>query len=403
MKVKGAVRTATFLALSVASATVKAQTPIIVELRPGVSPAAVAAKTKTIYVESASGSPFHLFRTTPFDKVHAAQLRLRAHPAVLGAEDNLLSEAPENTGGGKGSSIGAVGDRNGLLDVNTNFLNQIGFVESRAIAPGRPVKVAILDTGLSIQATYLWTKVYGAVNYVEPSRKPLDIAIGLDANGDGISDSAEGHGTFVAGLVDLVAPHSQLYIVRVANSDGMSNAWQLIKGLAYSVRTGCEVVNLSLGSVNRVPALNHAVEWVESRGTLVVAPVGNRNQDQMLFPAGYNEVLSVAGVDATDHKATFSNFDQDTIACAPAVGFLSTWSDGTMGTWSGTSFAAPLVSGAIADCLKRRAKAFPSGLRGAAALGGVDIDGLNPSYQGELGRRLHIGLLDGRIQQLPIR
>lgn len=385
------------------SSRVSAQSQLIVELRPGVSPLTVATQTNTQYLEVASGSPFYLFRTKGNEDPDLAQLRLMANPAVVFAEDNVSVGSPEHSGGGKGSSVAVVGDRTHLLQTNAGYLGRLGFSDARASAVGRSVRLGIVDTGLAPVATTLWARVVASANFIEKNTPAYDLAAGKDTNGNGRFDEGAGHGTFVTGLANLIAPQARLVISRSADSDGIASAWTILRGIVYSAASGCEVANVSLGSPDRIPALDRVMEWAEARGMLVVAPSGNRNLKELLFPSRYGTVAAIAGVDINDRKATFSNYEGKVLACATAVGFKSTWLNGMQGTWSGTSFASALVAGAVADCLKRRARAYPADLRLALGTAGMDVNGVNPNYKNQLGRRLELRLLDDRIRVLPNR
>lgn len=389
--------------MGLTSGLVSAQSLLIVELRAGFSPIVIANQTSTQYLEVASGSPFYLFRTKNNEDPDFAQLRLMANAGVVFAEDNVLVGSPEHSGGGKGSSVAVVGDRTHLLQTNAGYLGRLGFSDARASAVGRSVRLGIVDTGLAPAATTLWARVVASANFVEKNTPAYDVTAGKDTNLNGRFDEGAGHGTFVAGLANLIAPQARLVISRSADSDGVASAWTIIRGIVYSAVSGCEVANVSLGSPDRIPALDRVLEWAETKGMLIVAPAGNRNLKELLYPSRFGTVAAIAGVDINDRKATFSNYEGKVLACATAVGFKSTWLNGMQGTWSGTSFASPLVAGAVADCLKRRPRAFPADLRLALGTAGMDVDGVNPNYKKQLGRRLELRLLDDRIRVLPTR
>lgn len=185
---------------------------------------------------------------------------------------------------------------------------------------------------------------------------------------------------------------------RIANSDGDATAWTLIKGLAFAVVNGAEIANVSLGSLERVGALSDTMDWCEEKGLLVVAPIGNNNIREACFPARISKVLCIAGLNVDGTKAAFSNGEGKTNLSAPAVAFASLWVDGGSATWSGTSFASPLVAAAYADALRSTAgRQSPDKLRRLARDNGTDLDRLNPKYKGRMGRLLDV---NGLIRSL---
>lgn len=390
------------LALGVATVGFSAQ--LVAQLAPGTNASAVSRVAMLPLKDVTIGGPFALYNVPPSEPVHMAMARLAAVPGVLWVEDDMTVDNPEGRSGSRGSTIGVIGDRNALYTRNTGLLNQIGFSRTLAISVGRNVRIAILDTGLSPLQTALWSRVSSSANYVEVGARAYDLPMNANTNGNAYVDEGYGHGTFVAGLVDQVAPRCPLVIARVADSDGVSSSWRITKGIVLATLSGCEVANISLGSLTRIPALSHIVDWAENeKGLLIVAPAGNDRTRTVNFPAAYGKAVAVAGVDSANKKAIFSNWDGSVIGSAPATGLFSSWPDGTMGTWSGTSFASPLVAGSIADALRRRGKAFPGDLQRAVNTSGMNLDSLNPSYAGKLGTLLRVTSLDAAIRSLPIR
>ena len=87
-------------------------------------------------------------------------------------------------------------------------------------------------------------------------------------------------------------------------------------------------------------------------------------------------------------KATFSNWNFVAMVAAPASGVLSAWYDGGSAVWSGTSMAAPVVSGCLAAALAENPDRSPEEIRNAIRISGRDIDPINPSYTGQIGKLL---------------
>ena len=81
---------------------------------------------------------------------------------------------------------------------------------------------------------------------------------------------------------------------------------------------------------------------------MVVAAAGNRGISQVEFPADLPETIAVAAADASGARAGFSNYGEEVDLSAPGADVLSAFGDDYFANWSGTSFAAPLVSGGTA-------------------------------------------------------
>jgi subtilisin family serine protease len=223
----------------------------------------------------------------------------------------------------------------------------------------REVTVAILDTGLSPHPWYAETDWYRA--------QRAEVTEVLDADLDFELDAQAGHGTFIAGVVLDQAPAARLRARRVIGGDGVGDELDVIRALHWLAEwERADVVNLSLGchtyDDRPSPVLARAVAAL-GRRTVVVACAGNAATDRPFWPAAMKPVIGVAALDGGD-RAWFSNHGWWVDACAQGVGVASTFVsfDGTRppvrgldpdlfqgyATWSGTSFAAPVVAGRIA-------------------------------------------------------
>lgn len=191
-------------------------------------------------------------------------------------------------------------------------------------------------------------------------------------------------------MVAQLAPFSKFVVARVADSDGVGSAWSIVKGLAFAVQSRAHVVNISLGRIERIPALSEMSDYVvvENRITIVCA-AGNNGLRTKFFPASISDCISVTGVDDRDIKAPFANWDSSVDHCAPATGIRSYYWDGNWAVWSGTSFAAPMCTAVVAAAFELAGPKLPLTIRVAFDLYGDDIDDRNPQYDGEIGPRLN--------------
>lgn len=220
---------------------------------------------------------------------------------------------------------------------------------------GQPA-LSVLDTG--------WAQDTPALHPALMARllaDPNDVDL-LDLNGHPGLDTQAGHGTFICGLVNRLAPDLLIDIQLVLNPVGFGDDAMVAVGLAESEAS---VLNLSLGGYTAddrpPPALQAALHRL-GRNRVVVAAAGNNGSDRPFWPAACKNVVAVAALDTTGgtpRAAKFSNRGPWVDACAPGVDLHSAYVQGVhdiagvenfdgFACWSGTSFAAPLVAAAIA-------------------------------------------------------
>jgi subtilisin family serine protease len=170
-----------------------------------------------------------------------------------------------------------------------------------------------------------------------------------------------GHGTHVSGIAGAkinngvgiagMAGASRLMVVKVLDEYG--NGWysDLAQGIVYAVENGADVINLSVGGRLPSETLRQAVAYARAHGVLIVGAVGNVAEDgydDVLYPAAYGDVLAVAATDQSDNRVAFSNHGPEVDVGAPGKDIYSTWYTYDYLFESGTSMAAPHVSGLAA-------------------------------------------------------
>jgi subtilisin family serine protease len=212
------------------------------------------------------------------------------------------------------------------------------------LSTGAGVTVAVLDTGVDASHPMLAGRVLPGWNYVDDNADTADVA---DADGG----SEVGHGTFVAGVVSLVAPDAKILPMRVLDGDGDGNIFTLVEAIDDAVADGARVVNLSLGTRYQYPShlLSDAIKAARQKGVLVVAATGNDGTNAPHFPAQQAEVLSVSALDPTETAlAGFSVWGGWVDVAAPGEDVVGPLPGGAYATWAGTSMAAPFASGEAA-------------------------------------------------------
>lgn len=173
------------------------------------------------------------------------------------------------------------------------------------------------------------------------------------------SDDDNGHGTHVAGIIAAAdnsvgvvgtAPKAWLYAVKVLDRQGSGFVSDIIDGLQWSIANGMQVVNMSFGTSTDVPSLHEAISAAYKAGLVLVAAAGNSGpqDDTVLYPAKYEEVIAVSATDDADSLADWSSRGPEVELAAPGVNIYSTFRGGAYLALSGTSMASPHVAGAAA-------------------------------------------------------
>lgn len=269
---------------------------------------------------------------------------------------------------------------------------QVGVSPTISAYPGASTIVAVLDTGVDTAHPDLRDHIWpGGIDLISDDNTPQD---GPEP-GQG-SGEMQGHGTHVAGIVLQVAPNAMILPVRVLDQFGNGNTFALAYGIQYAVNHGADVINLSLGA--EVDAsdnlLRNTIANAIAQGVIVVAAVGNDNSEVPAYPAAFPGVIGVAALDETRAKAAFSNYGADSVdLAAPGVSITSTFPsiNGVLyAAWSGTSMAAPFVSGAAARLHEKYPTASPDQIRALLYNNGVSIDDFNTAYTGKLGREINV-------------
>lgn len=235
--------------------------------------------------------------------------------------------------------------------VGANIAHDAGFT-------GKGAVVAVLDTGVQGNHAELRKQL--------SPRKMYDATTGRTVS----ATDGNGHGTHVAGIIAGstntgfsygIAPQAKIMPVKIFDSD------------TWTIGDGALAAGLDKATANRaVSVINLSIEFHEpltwfaenamrsavNAGKLLVVAAGNNGSSAPEWPARYareswanGQIIAVGAVDADNHIADFSNRAGDTASwfiVAPGVDLVSSYNDGGYSYMSGTSMAAPVVSGAAA-------------------------------------------------------
>ncbi|MBP6085410.1 S8 family serine peptidase, partial [Candidatus Gracilibacteria bacterium] len=254
---------------------------------------------------------------------------------------------------------------------------------SNSAERGEGTIVAIIDSGIvdlhSELTSQLWTN-------------PSELNDSIDNDNNGLVDDTHGwnffdntnkltdglgHGTQAAGLIAAngntqgiigVAPQTKIMVLKVLDDNGNGSTSDVVQAIHYAVNQGANVINMSFGGANAMTApLISACNDALQAGVVLVAAAGNSNLDIVAHnfaPAAVPGVIVAAASDSNGQRASFSNYGNKVDLTAPGIALLTTRagtnsepSSQVIGSTSnpngyivvtGTSFSAPLVSGAAA-------------------------------------------------------
>lgn len=238
-----------------------------------------------------------------------------------------------------------------------------------------PVVVAVIDTGIDYNHPDLRNNIYvneteyrGTPGVDDDSNGYVDDTYGMNFSNssspkpNGLDDQS--HGTHCAGVIGAegyngigiagVNWHVKLLPVKFLAADGSGSLAGAIAALDYATSRGAKVLSNSWGGNLDSRALYEAVLRTHEQGTLFIAASGNdgTNNDQVrTFPASYDipNIVSVGAINNRGALAGFSNYGKRTVhLAAPGENIYSTVLNNRYASYSGTSMAAPFVSGVAA-------------------------------------------------------
>ncbi|OGY26843.1 MAG: hypothetical protein A2Z11_01535 [Candidatus Woykebacteria bacterium RBG_16_43_9] len=228
---------------------------------------------------------------------------------------------------------------------------------------GSGTKVAVIDTGYNYKHPELASSYLGGIDLVNNDSDPLD---------------DNGHGSHVSGLITAdgvaskakgVAPDVEVLAVKVLNQNGGGYFSDVVAGIYWVINgpdgvygtsddPNVDAINLSLGTSSPyvyksfcdgvLPDLTNAIKYARDKGVLVAAAAGNRGSAGVSIPGCISYSTTVGAVNKWDKIASFSGRGKAVDITTPGVSLYSAWLGTDYKSASGTSMAAPIVSGVTA-------------------------------------------------------
>ena len=323
----------------------------------------------------------YLIERNKNEPVASALRKLQANSMVTLAEPNMIvrtSKMPNDAEYVKlwGLTNHGDADKDGLRG-----LKGVDIQAERAweqINSAQSVVVAVIDTGIDFSHPDLagnqWVNVpeaQGEAGVDDDQNGFIDDIHGFNfiGNNGNVQDDY-GHGTHCAGTIGAtgdngigvvgVAWNVRLMALKFLDAYGSGTIADAVKAIDYARLMKAQILNNSWGGVGTSEILKRAIADTQAAGQLFIAAAGNNGADNdttAIQPAGlpFDNIISVAAVDNRGNLAEFSNFGAQTVhLVAPGVNIFST-TPGGYEMNSGTSMAAPHVTGVAALVLSQNA------------------------------------------------
>ena len=310
---------------------------------------------------------------------------LRELEDVVTAEYNYIYQSEDQY---QETGLSAAVNGKYLLDRNPMLANQWAlyrcgiqqsweWLQENGKHPGgdASIVVAVIDTGVDFTHGDLRDNMWVNEKETDGDGRDndgngyVDDYYGVDivaGRGNGMDD--HGHGTHVAGVIAAVnnlqgtvgvAFNTKIMSVKAGMSSGYFTQDAIAKAILYAYENGADVINMSFGGTASSIAVQDALAKAYTRCVLVASAGNDGAPNEGLFavpnyPAAYPYVLGVMSVDKDGVESAFSNYDAAAFngveyeVYAPGEDIVSTIPGDRYATWSGTSMAAPLVSGMAA-------------------------------------------------------
>lgn len=253
---------------------------------------------------------------------------------------------------------------------------EVGLTEAQLHSKGdRRIRIAILDTGVDCDHNELAHAITGGSDFVNIIRNTKSF-IGDITGFDTEPEDEVGHGTHVAGIIAArgkamsigIVPDCTIIPVRVLAAMrspggkvvGAGLVDNINVALKWAIDQGVDVINMSLGVKHSVGSTSEGrrytrglpheevVKYAIRKGVTIVAASGNSGSNEVYYPSGHPWVLTCGAVDETGEPASFSTFGRHVDVMAPGTSIYSSSMHNGYAFSTGTSHAAPFLTGAIA-------------------------------------------------------
>ena len=282
-------------------------------------------------------------------------------PAMAAAYASTVGVAQSAVDGRGGIAETIPNDAQFALQWNMRNIGQTGGTPDADIAAtfawdlhvgAGTVTIAVIDTGVQSDHPDLIGRVIPGWNFYSNNSNSEDV---------------HGHGTHVSGIAGAVGNNGvgvagvnwdvRILAIRITRTSGTYSESDLTDAIVWAADNGADFISMSLQSYTGSAPLEAAIDYARDNGVLPIAATGNNRGNLVAFPARFAGCMGVGASDHNDQWPSFSNWGPQVDVAAPGAVIYSLFRGSGYRTLSGTSMAAPHVSGLASlmlsynDCL----------------------------------------------------
>ncbi|MDN7245546.1 cell wall-binding repeat-containing protein [Planococcus shenhongbingii] len=240
-------------------------------------------------------------------------------------------------------SLSNAGEGFGIKGADIRYKPMLDLIQKKEMTE---TVTAVLDTG---------------VDYTLADLQHQMVDTGYDfINDDRDAFDDEGHGTHVAGIIAAesgndysmtgINQFTKILPVKVLDEGGSGDTEKIAYGIIYAADQGADIINMSLGGgYSRM--IEYALKYAHDRGVTIIVSSGNEGSEEVAYPASSKYTISVGATNRLDLVSDYSNYGKALDLVAPGTDIPSLVPNGNMTLMTGTSMAAPHVTG-VAGLLK---------------------------------------------------
>lgn len=208
---------------------------------------------------------------------------------------------------------------------------------------GDGVKIAVIDTGVDFNHEDLKECIIDGKNFVDLNEDPIDRV---------------GHGTHVASTIAArdnyygivgVANKAKIIPVKALNDQGQGSIDTICEAVRWSADAGAEFITMSLGSTSSSSNLKLAIDYANSKGSIIFCAAGNSGPSaDIMYPARYENTIAIGAIDKNLNRTDFTCSGDSLDFLAPGHEIIGCVPGDKYAIMSGTSMSNPFAVGLAA-------------------------------------------------------